>query len=80
MGDAIMRRLHVLGRRELTLLVGGEGKLPPLEVLPPPGAPPECEEAAIPEQYGSVEDGVMLRTLQDFCFYHEGAWLWDGRS
>ena len=68
-----MRRLHVLGRRELSLLVGGEDKLPTPEQLPLPRLQPECEEAAIPAQYGAVEDGVMLRTLQDFCFYHEGA-------
>lgn len=68
-----MRRLHVLGRRELALLVGGEEKLPTPEQLPLPRLQLECEEAAIPEGFGAVEDGVMLRTLQDFCFYTEGA-------
>ena len=64
-----MRRLHVLGRRELALLVGGEGKLPPGEVLP---TAYECDEAAVPEEYGTFADGSLMRTLQDFCFYHEG--------
>lgn len=80
-----MRRLHVLGRRELSLLVGGEDKLPTPEQAPLPRLQPECEEAAIPAQYGAVEDRVMLRTLQDFCFYHEGRSIdragvggWDG--
>lgn len=68
--EPILRRLHVLGRRELSLLVGGEANLPAPEMLPP--RPWEHEEAAIPEGYGSVEDGCVMRTLQDFCFYHEG--------
>ncbi len=61
-----MRRLHVLGQQELSLLMGGADKLP--EGLP---VVVECEEAAIPEAYGTFADGSLMRTLQEFSFYME---------
>lgn len=63
----ISKRLHVVGRQELALLLGGSDKLP----ADLPAAVQECPEANIPENYGTFADGTLMRTLQDFCFYME---------
>ena len=67
--SAAAQRLHVIGRRELDLLVG-ETRLPPnLDVEE------EVDESDIPpelEQVDGDDDTFVLRTLQDFSLYFEG--------
>eukprot|EP00624_Nannochloropsis_granulata_P007604 evm.model.NODE_8689_length_26325_cov_22.074074.1 len=65
--DTIRKRLHVVGRQELALLLGGNDLLP----TSLQAAVQECPEANIPDNYGTFADGTMMRTLQDFCFYME---------
>ena len=65
--QTISKRLHVVGRQELALLLGGSDRLP----ADLPAAVQECPEANIPENYGTFADGTLMRTLQDFCFYME---------
>ena len=67
MGD-LMRRLHVLGRQELALLAGGEHQLPPFLS----NVEEELDEDVIPGEYDDEQGGFVMRTLQDFCLYHEG--------
>jgi len=62
--EEIFKRLHVIGRQEVGLILGGVGKVPD-------GSPAreECAEANIPEAFGTSADGTLMRTLQEFSFY-----------